>query len=75
MKEKDLIGKTSDGPKDNICNETSQTKNVAEHDKKFSKKKGIFKYIDFKVMVWYPGIILSSAWTILNIAKIVGYAN
>lgn len=44
-------------------------------DKKISKKKGIFKYINFKLMFLYPGIILSSGWTILNIVKIIGYVD
>ena len=44
-------------------------------DKKISKKKGIFKYINFKLMFLYPGIILSSGWTIINIVKIMGYVD
>jgi hypothetical protein len=44
-------------------------------DKKISKRKSIFKYIDFKLMILYPGIILSSGWTILNIVKIVGFVD
>lgn len=44
-------------------------------DKKNSKKKGIFKYLDFKWIFLYPGIILSAGWTILNIVKIIGYVD
>jgi hypothetical protein len=79
MEEKDLIGKNSNGPKDNIINESLSTnasdKDVVVQDKKISKKKGIFKYINFKLMFLYPGIILSSGWTILNIVKIIGYVD
>jgi hypothetical protein len=44
-------------------------------DKKNSKKQSLNKYLNFKMMFLYPGIILSAGWTILNIIKIIGYVD
>lgn len=36
-------------------------------------KKGFKNFLNFYSMFFYPGIILSACWTILNIVKMVNY--
>jgi len=62
------------GPIDNTLNESNSVKDVVP-DKKNSKKQSLNKYLNFKMMFLYPGIILSAGWTILNIIKIIGYVD
>jgi hypothetical protein len=40
---------------------------------KSSKSKG--SILSFKTLLLYPGIVLSTGWTFLNIFKIIGYVN